>query len=99
MNDTKFTPGPHKLDSIFPDEDGYKIVKDTRTPRLLAIVKNQGSAPVYEAQANAYLYAAALEMYEALKFVQDHCQLYGASDAARERIDNAIRKAEGRNDH
>jgi len=29
----------------------------------------------------------------ALKFVQEHCQLYGAADAAREKIDAALRKA------
>ena len=62
-----FTPGPHTLDSIFPDQDGFKIVKEGRNPRLLAIVKNQGSAPVYEAQGNASLYASATAMYEALQ--------------------------------
>ena len=67
MGNTKFTPGPHTLDSIFADIDGYKIVKEGRVPRLLAVVKNQDSAPVYEAQANAHLYAAAPEMYEALE--------------------------------
>jgi len=38
---------------------------------LLAIIKNQGSAPVYEAQANAHLYAAAPEMYKALKAYEE----------------------------
>ena len=28
----------------------------------------------------------AQEMYAALEFVQEHCQLYGAGDAAREKI-------------
>ena len=36
------------------------------------------------------------ELLEALKFVQEHCQLYGAADAARELIDKAIAHAEGR---
>ena len=60
------TKGPHTLESIFPDEDGYKIVKEGRKPRLLAVVKNQGSAPIYEAKDNALLYAAAPELLEAL---------------------------------
>lgn len=46
--------------------------------------------------ANARLIAAAPELYEALKFVQEKCQLYGAADAARERIEAALKKAEGR---
>ena len=33
-------------------------------------------------------------LLEALHFVQDHCTLYGASDAAREKIDAAIAQAE-----
>ena len=32
----------------------------------------------------------AQEMYAALEFVQEHCQLYGAGDAAREKIAAAL---------
>jgi hypothetical protein len=32
-------------------------------------------------------------LVEALKFVQEHCQLYGAADAAREKIDAALKLA------
>jgi hypothetical protein len=36
----------------------------------------------------------AQEMYTALNFVQDHCQLYGAADAAREKIAAALAHAD-----
>ena len=36
------------------------------------------------------------ELVETLKFVQEHCQLYGAASAARERIDRSINHAEER---
>lgn len=35
------------------------------------------------------------ELLATLKFVNEHCQLYGAADAAREKIDAAIARAEG----
>ncbi len=36
----------------------------------------------------------AAEMYAALEFVQEHCQLYGAGDAAREKIAAALAHAD-----
>ena len=36
----------------------------------------------------------AQEMYAALEFVQEHCQLYGAGDAAREKIAAALAHAD-----
>ena len=38
---------------------------------------------------------AADLMYEALRFVQEHCQLYGAADTAREKIDAALGRRTG----
>lgn len=35
----------------------------------------------------------AKQLIGALDFVQNHCQLYGAADAARERIDAALQQA------
>jgi hypothetical protein len=98
------TPGPWELDQ-YPDVDGYKI-RGGKTafrsgPRVLAIVKDQGSAPLYESQANARLIAAAPDLLEALK------KIYGFEPFAlgltpteyQEAVDkiaiNAIAKAEG----
>lgn len=65
------TPGPFELES-YPDMDGYKIRGGGQIfggrKRLLAVVKNQDSAPVYESQDNARLFAAAPDL---LAFVRE----------------------------
>ena len=59
-----------KLKSIFPDEDGYKIVHASDTGMLIAVVKNQGSQVVGVAKSNCNLIVAAPQMLLALKMLQ-----------------------------
>ena len=64
------TPGPWILDQ-FSAGIGYEIrggnTAFRKGPRLLAIVKDQESAPVNESRANSRLIAAAPELLDALK--------------------------------
>lgn len=94
----KSTPGPWEFKSDYPDQDGYKIWPPAFVrPRLVvAVVRNQDMSPALSGRANAHLIAAAPAMYEALKFVNEKCQLYGAHDSAREKIEAALKQAEGR---
>ena len=65
------TPKPWKLDSIYPDGDGYKIRGGSlvfrKGPRLIAVVKNQGDRPIAEdSLSDARLIAQAPVMYDTL---------------------------------
>ena len=81
---------------MHPDEDGYKIVKVGRTPRLLAVVKNQSSSPVYEARDNALLYAASPDLLEALIKIAGIAHGNGnIGEVIARRARVAIRKATG----
>ena len=71
------TPGPWKLDSTFPDPDGYKIRGGSlvfrKGPRLIAVVKNQGDRPIVEdSLSDARLIAAAPDLLAALKTAEGH---------------------------
>jgi hypothetical protein len=46
-------------------------------------------------EATAHLMSAAPELLDALLFVKNHCRLFGAVQAAREKIGAALAKADG----
>lgn len=91
MTNEKFTPGPWRVDERSGNIGGLSIFTEEKVCDMIADVEIHIRANGRKvAEANARLIAAAPEMYEALKFVQDHCQLYGAADAARKKIDAAL---------
>ena len=107
MSETKFTPGPWKLhpknDYIF----SFKRLDDWENPRPIcspAVVYKENE----ENEANAYLIAAAPDMYEELerardvfRFYQSHHEFKGGTDKAirnkeiADRIDRLLAKARG----
>ena len=88
MNEPKFTKGPWNVDT----GDPYLITADC-DGLMVAETDNADRKDDVEAEANARLIAAAPEMHEALRFVSEKCQLYGAADAARAKIEAALAKA------
>jgi hypothetical protein len=87
---TAHTPGPWRVGdaghTIFGAPD-----PDRAAPAQVATL----CRTVYSARANARLIAAAPEMLEALRFVQEHGAVYPEGEAGQ-RIRAAIAKAEGR---
>lgn len=85
MNKTKFTPGPW-------ERDGLKIRVHGRGV-ICAVVARPQDGGTFDCQENASLIAAAPEMYEALKEVLES---FAAPDAALEKVQRALARAEGR---
>jgi hypothetical protein len=100
------TPGPWRLDP-YSGDSGYTVwgggTAYRKGPRVLAIVKNQSSAPVNESRFNAHLIAASPDLLEVCKKAQAMIQFYrngGIDVFALPPLDDelkaAIAKAEGR---
>ncbi len=100
MKDIKHTPGPWRM-SEFPDIDGYKIYGGRTAfnskPRLLAVVKNQGTATMDESQNNARLFFYAPDLLAACKKYIDNRD-DGRLGEENDLIEEAIARAEGSRD-
>lgn len=96
-----FTEGPWEVEDVLCGHDwAISAPKWSALALVVAEIDVDGDGRSFtkseEGRANAHLIAAASEMYKALVFVQGHCALYGAADAAREFIDAALAKADGK---
>lgn len=95
----KFTPGPYRCEGPDPFGD-WNILHPSDALAVAAVVSNMREPE--EVAANARLFSAAPELYEALEMVRDgddDCRKDGLptmSEFARGRIDAALAKAEGR---
>ena len=95
MTETKWTPGPHFAEIIYSQipesEDGditYRVIDKDKKEIVTFYTESD------EALANAQLYAAAPDLYDALKETLEISARYESGDYI-ERANAAIRKARG----
>lgn len=91
MSETKFTPGPHLVERE-PDGD-YTVW--TRQPHtgILATVRAEDINGEYPAEANANLFGAATELYDAVAAAEDYLGSLPAGDDAAYSLFLKMKKA------
>lgn len=96
------TPGPWKLDSEFPDIDGFKVrggsLAFRKGPRLIAVVKNQDERPIVEdSLSDAHLVAAAPDLLFLVRWMVEHPgECLGDNGNIERQAIEIIKQAEGR---